>query len=79
MGLVQSYGGLIATRILVWVAKAGLLPGVAYCTPFRSLRLTMRYLRCGTDFTKDAIVPSFFSAATLQSTTYCAIPHRSGT
>ena len=31
MGLVQSYGGLIAARFFLGVAEAGLFPGVAYC------------------------------------------------
>ena len=35
MGLVQSYGGLIAARFFLGVAEAGLFPGVAYCTSLR--------------------------------------------
>ncbi|KAK1834463.1 major facilitator superfamily transporter [Podospora conica] len=54
MGLVQSYGGLVAARVALGVAEAGLFPGVAYY-------LTMWYTRAEMQL-RQAL---FFSAASV--------------
>lgn len=54
MGIVQNYGGLLATRVLLGVFEAGLFPGVAYY-------LTTWYCRSELQF-RQAM---FFSAASV--------------
>ncbi|KAI5463965.1 major facilitator superfamily domain-containing protein [Mariannaea sp. PMI_226] len=54
MGIVQNYGGLLAARLFLGVAEAGLFPGVAYY-------LTMWYCRHEIQF-RQAM---FFSAASV--------------
>jgi MFS family permease len=54
MGIVQNYGGLLAARIFLGVAEAGLFPGVAYY-------LTMWYPRYDVQV-RQAV---FFSAASI--------------
>lgn len=54
MGIVQNYGGLLATRVLLGVFEAGLFPGVAYY-------LTTWYCRTELQF-RQAM---FFSAASI--------------
>ncbi|KAJ5132824.1 hypothetical protein N7448_006982 [Penicillium atrosanguineum] len=54
MGVVQNYGGLLATRLFLGVAEAGLYPGVAYY-------ITLWYPRHRAQF-RQAL---FFSAASI--------------
>ncbi|KAJ5174451.1 Major facilitator superfamily domain general substrate transporter [Penicillium canariense] len=54
MGIVQSYGGLLATRLCLGIAEAGLYPGVAYY-------ITLWYPRHRAQF-RQAL---FFSAASI--------------
>jgi len=54
MGFVQNFGGLLAARIVLGIAEAGLFPGIAFF-------LTQWYRR----FEISLRVALFFSAATV--------------
>jgi MFS family permease len=54
MGIVQNFKGLLAARLFLGVAEAGLYPGVAYY-------ITMWYMRTEAQF-RQAM---FFSAASV--------------